>query len=104
MTYNGWSNYETWCVHVHLTNDEPNYNCCRRLAAEAQDAAGDCPQVVRRIWTEQEATRFLLAETLKRWVEDGNPLRSTPSHYADLLQAAIDEVDWDELANAFLDE
>ena len=40
----------------------------------------------------------------KQLVEGGNPLTVTGTLYSDLLNAAISEIDWHELADAFLEE
>lgn len=61
-TYNGWTNHETWCVNLWLTNDEGTYRHCQDLATEAGEAAPVAPQVLEAIWTLEEATRFLLAD------------------------------------------
>src|SRR3990172_552402 len=74
QTYNGWTNYETWCVHLWLTNDEGTYKFCRGLARRAAKVAADCEQVREGIWTVDEARKFILADQLKGSVEDMNPL------------------------------
>ena len=33
--YNGWENWETWCVHLWLTNDEGTYDLTRETVAAA---------------------------------------------------------------------
>lgn len=33
-TYNGWTNYETWCVQLWLTGDEARYRDCRSMIRE----------------------------------------------------------------------
>ena len=102
MSYNGWSNYETWNAYTGLTNDQATYNTCRALAEECREVAPPCQQVQQRIWTIQQATNFTLADRLKELVEDSNPLTEDASLYSDLLEASISEVDWHELAGAFL--
>ena len=103
-SYNGWKNYETWCVNLWLTNEEPMYRLCRSLAAEARESAPDCRQVQENIWQADEAATFLLADRLKEYVEQNNPLADSPTMFSDLLSAALSEVDWHEVANAFLEE
>ncbi len=56
------------------------------------------------IWTVEEATRFLLADRLKQFVEGGSPLNETGTLYSDLLNSAMYEIDWHEVADAFLEE
>ncbi len=101
MAYNGWSNYETWCVYTWITNDEATDHACRALASECAKHAQTFEQVQSQIWTTEQATRFSLADRLKELVEDKNPLSEAASLYSDLLNAAISEVDWHELADAF---
>ena len=51
-----------------------------------------------------ETTRFLLADRPKQYVELCNPLTDTGTLYSDLLDAAIFDIDWHEIAAAFFEE
>jgi hypothetical protein len=95
-SYNGWSNYETWCVHLWLTNDESTYNMCREWAQEAKEEAKDHPY--------KREAKGILADMLNGYVEDNSPLANIATMYTDLLNAAISEVDWIKIAKAFLEE
>ena len=55
-----------------------------------------------RIREVEQATTFLLADHLKDSIEDDNPLVDDASPFSDCLDAAISEVDWRELAGAFV--
>lgn len=103
-TYNGWSNYETWCVSLWLNNEEGTYRHCRSLAREATNVAEDSPRVRDGIWTIEEATRLLLADALREFLEELNPLADQASVFSDLVSAALSEVNWHEIADAFLEE
>jgi len=100
MPYNGWSNYETWCVYTWITNDQATDHACQALARDCAKHAPTCGQVQSQIWTIEQATRFSLADRLKELVNDSNPLAEVASLHSDLLNAAISEVDWHELARA----
>ncbi len=102
--YNGWTNYETWAVNLWLTNEEPTYKYCRGLARRAATDALDCEQVRERIWTAEDAKKFLLADQIKEFVAEMNPLADQASMFSDLTNAALSEVDWHEIAEAFLEE
>ena len=104
MAYNGWTNYETWCVHLWLTKEEGTYRYCRDAAREAAANASTCEQVRRKVWTVDEAKKFTLADRLKEFVQEANPLTDQATMFTDLLNAAISEVDWHEIAEAFLSE
>lgn len=83
--YEGWANYETWCVNLWLTNDEGLYNDVREL--------------VRRSKGTNSA-----AEAIKAYVEEFNPLADQATVFSDLMNAALSEVDWVEIAEDFLAE
>jgi hypothetical protein len=88
--YNGWSNYETWCVHLWLTNEEGSYRYWREEAG--------------RHWREgRENATETLAEQLKSELEEASPIQEA-SLFSDLLNAALGEVDWFEVAVAFLED
>lgn len=80
--YNGWTNYETWLVNLWLTNDEGIYNA---------------------ILDEVSATSEIhdAAEVIKNFVEDSNPFNGTATLFTDLLNAALSEVNWHEIAETF---
>src|SRR5262245_60300287 len=102
-TYNGYANYETWAVCLWLENDESSYRYWKEAAGEAKAEAAECWQVKEKIWPADKAPLFLLADRLKDEVTDGLP-DLPPSLYSDLLNAALCEVDWPEVAEAFLEE
>jgi len=82
--YNGWKNYETWCVSLWIGNDEGLYN-------EVQDMIRHKPV--------NDA-----ADMLKDFIGDMNPLLDDASLWSDLLGAALSEVDWYEIAENYLSE
>lgn len=89
-TYNGWTNYETWCVHLWLSNEEGSYRYWREEAG-------------RHLKEDREDARFSLARRLKSELEEASPLEEA-SLFSDLLNAALSEVDWHEVADAFLED
>ena len=100
--YQGWKNYETWAVHLWLSGEcETDRHCCL-LARKAIATAATCGQVQEGTWRIEEAPRLLLAEDLKELLDCQSPLRDEASVYSDLLGSAMYEVDWDEIAEAFL--
>jgi len=84
--YNGWANYETWAVKLWLDNDEGLYNMQREMA-----------EAVNR-------DKYELARAVKDFIEENNPLADTADLYTDLLNAAIGEADYYEIAEAILED
>jgi hypothetical protein len=96
-TYNGWRNYETWAVGLWLDNDEGTHSYWRQAARESyRDAEATCGL------TRKQAARADLADRLRAEVEEGAPEQS--GLYADLLHAALSEIDWHEIAEGYLED
>jgi hypothetical protein len=100
--YNGYANYETWAVTLWLSNEEPTYRYWREAALEARAEAAECWQVKEQVWNEDRAPVFLLAGRLKEEVTDDAPELGC-SLYSDLLNSALLEVHWHEVAETFLE-
>lgn len=98
--YNGFSNYETWTVSLWLDNDQGSFEYWREQAQEHRSKAASCPQVAEGTWTADRAEVFNLGDQLKEEVTDGSPLQES-SMYADLLGAALSEVNWSEIAEHY---
>lgn len=97
--YNGWANYETWSVHLWLSNDPNSDESARGIVANAwtnaADEVADDPTAI-------VAPRADAADALQDWLRDEeNPLSEHANLYSDLLGAAFDRVNWFELADAF---
>ena len=90
MTYNGWSNYPTWCVAMWIDNDE----VMQQRAYE----------IVRVAEAKHDA-----ADELKHYIEESAALIAPAvfveaSFVADLYGYAIGEVDWYEVAEHYMEE
>lgn len=98
--YNGWFNYETWCVNLWLTNEEGTYDFWHDNAKHVFRQATIKHESYLSV---SEQARFDLSKLLKEQIEESQPELGA-SMWADLLGAALSEVDWQEIANAFLEE
>ncbi len=101
-TYNGWKNYPTWAVNLWLSNDEGLYLAALDETQSGLTYADDHPNVPT-IWTQDEANRFAVADHLKRWVVDDLTPDLGASFPADLLGYALEQVDWNEIADAWIE-
>ncbi len=110
--YNGWKNYETWAVGMYLDGnyDGPAtyYETIERVKYELEHV--DHP--TSEYWTVEQSKRFGVADILKDWVEenitphmvdDDHPDPQLHPLVSDLLGAALSEVDWNELADAWIE-
>lgn len=87
--YNGWTNYETWATALWIGNDPGSEETARELTREAKGDAAD------------------LARSLREWVDsepdEGGMIPDLGSSLAaDLLRAALSEVDWYEIAESYI--
>lgn len=104
-TYNGWTNYETWAVNLWITNDQGSDSYWREQAAECWNEAKD--KHPNQFLNRTDNAEVMLAERLK---DDHDNQSEHPvfkaaegSVYADLLNAALSEVNWYEIAQGLLD-
>jgi hypothetical protein len=97
-TYNGWRNYETWVTNLWLSNEEGTYDHWREEARKAWREAE-----ATDIFTRYQVARHELAKHLKDEIEEHCPCWYA-GLYGDLLNAALSEIDWYEVAEAFLED
>jgi hypothetical protein len=86
-TYNGWTNRETWLVHLWLSNEPATYETARELARTSQSdlAAGTAIHV------------WLMGDDAP-W-----PIPTT-GLLTDLIGQALYRVDWRAIGRAFREE
>jgi predicted RNA methylase len=89
--YQGWTNYETWVVSLWMDNDVKQYLRMKGLAEKhLLECAGDKVEAA-----------ILLADALQKETEDGVP-SYLKGVYADLLNGALDGVNYDEIARHWM--
>lgn len=98
--YDGFANYETWVVSLWMSNDEQSYEHFRELARCI--CSSDEPTL--KHLTRTEADIVTLAKALQDELEEYSPVRDHATVYADLMNAALSEVDWHELATELLSD
>lgn len=94
MAYNGWENYQTWAVNLWLNNDQATQEHLFEMAKDAMQAS---PIVKRK-------AEYILADNIEDYVEDNNPLLEQNSMFTDMLNHAIANVAWLEIAEGTLEE
>lgn len=87
--YNGWTNWETWIINLWMDNDQELYDQYGSIAhAEASK-------------NERSAT-YRLSKALQEQFDEWIPEIKGP--YKDLLDGAIREINWHEIARHMLDQ
>ena len=98
-----WTNYVTSCVAAFLNDDRQFADECLHLGKQCCERAAHCESVTSGVQTESQAQTLLLAEQLQRLVCEYNPLAEEEvSPFSELLESAISNVDWHDLADSFL--
>lgn len=105
--YNGWFNYETWLVKLWMDNEQSSQEHWSERATEALREAGETMSANFRMtgvepFTTEEKAAFALAKELKAQHEESLP--ELDGFAADLLSAAMSEVNWHEIAKSLLDD
>jgi len=87
--YNGWTNYETWAVKLWLDNEQSSSEFWNERAKEQFER-------------DAKNAKYDLANILKEHHEEALP--ELTGFAADLLNAAMSEVNWDEIAGSIIDD
>lgn len=96
--YNGWTNYETWCVNLWMDNEQGSQqffrDTCRDILAETD--------AYNTGFTVAEMSRIRFADWLRQYYAVENR-PEVPGPYGDLLGGALREVNWDEIARHYIE-
>ena len=95
--YNGWTNYRTWVTKLWLDNTESDQELQREWLKIAQDTPKN------DVWTKEETIRFTLADIIKDYLEEANPVTDA-SLWSDLMRSAIQDVNFQEIADAIIED
>lgn len=104
--YNGWTNYETWCVNLWMSNDANTDEFYREMAQEVYDEAENEKRADGTVlFSRDEVATRILADRLKDELEERqSELTGVCGVFADLLCAALSEVDWHEIAEHYIED
>ena len=105
MSYNGWRNYETWNVKLWIDNDQGSCEYWREQTRECWRY----PAKNQFVDSHKDRAAIALADRLKDEFEEQeqnilDAAGANASVWADLLGAALSEVDWREIADAMIED
>lgn len=101
--YNGWANYETWCVAMWLTNEVQSYRFWREAAQQAIDDARSAITDEQGGESVAETAIDCLATQLSEFADRAEGLKIF-GFWGDLLTMALNDVQWPEIAHDFLED
>jgi hypothetical protein len=93
-----WANYETWAMKLWIDNERDSYEEALTLTKQTLQRT----PLEHPYWTKEQCELFTLASHLKAWWDDQFP--HTGGVWEDLLNSAFQEIDWHEIARAYLEE
>lgn len=98
--YNGWTNYETWNVKLWMDNDEGSHRhwtdqAEQLVQRDADDAADKLAELL-------EAEHDEIVNNLLEGNDNTGDMSS--SWVADILKAAMQEVNWSEIAESLVED
>ena len=96
--YNGYTNYETWCIKLWIDHDQDRQEY---WAEKVQEAWEDSDTM--NILSHKERAAQELSEVVKAEFEENNPLANKANVYSDLINAGLSEVNWYEIALSLID-
>lgn len=105
MSYNGWTNYETWTVPLHINNEQGSSEYWRERTREIWEATEeDYANItgISKTFTHKERAIYTLERALRDEVEENNPLADSACMYSQLLTGALSDVNWHEIAKSWL--
>jgi hypothetical protein len=88
--YNGYTNYETWAVALWIDNERGTHDYWLSAASDLCSLAS--PEYI----ADENTQKCRLADRLKKEYEESLP--EITGFAADLLNAAMSEVDWYDIA------
>ena len=92
---NGWSNYETWLVNLWFDNQEYSQTVLRQFAKDSIR----CAELHGR---DRDNAAYECSKMIRNEVEENTP--EVEGMFADLLQSALSEVNWYEIAEHIVDD
>ncbi len=106
--YNGWKNYETWVIALWLDNDYNTYTLMRGLAMQSVEEVLEEQELDYQLSENRQKmvrkASYKISQIISEYIEENNPLASKASVYCDLLNSAIKEADFIEIAEHYLEE
>lgn len=88
--YNGWYNYETWLVALHIDND--------------QDTAAELYDMAKKSTGDTDTRDYGLSLAVKAWVTEELIPDMPHGLVQDLINATLAEVNWREIAHNAITE
>lgn len=104
MSYNGYTNYETWVVNLWMDNEEGSHDYWVGIAEFIYNHRAE----EQKHFSKMDDAISLLADHIKDHYTDAKDeileeMKLTASVWADLLGAALSETNWREIAEHLLE-
>ncbi|MBL6910374.1 MAG: hypothetical protein ISR34_08130 [Pirellulales bacterium] len=92
--YQGWTNYETWAVNLHVSNDRNTHKLFSLVAKT-------CVDQDKKAWELGDSYQLLIESALK--IEDRSSDDFQDALLLQLLNGALGAVNWREIAEFYID-